>query len=87
MTGITVVIALAIGAVIGVICGYFIGQSDCEDGTLYLYRDNSGKLCTVASFTPETVDRFTDKKKRFLHMDIARLDTPTRENISSNNGE
>ena len=87
MTGITVVIALAIGAVIGVICGYFIGQSDCEDGTLYLYRDNSGKLCTVASFTPETVDRFTDKKKRFLHMDIARLDAPTRENISYNNGE
>lgn len=87
MTSVTVIIALVIGVVIGVIVGYFIGQSDCEDGILYLYRDNSGKLCTVASFTPETVDRFTDKKKRFLHMDVARLDMPTRENISSNNGE
>lgn len=87
MISIAAVIALAIGAVIGVIFGYFIGQSDCEDGILYLYYDDSGKLCTVAAFTPETVDKFTDKKKRFLHMDIVRLDTLTRENISSNNGE
>lgn len=78
---------------VGVVCGIALVilmmlVLDKSDGTLYIYPDETGRMCTVAGFTQETIDRLEhDKNFRELTLDIAHLDPPTRKNLSSYNEE
>lgn len=76
-----------IGATIGVTICIIIDKNN-DDGYLYIYPDEKGRMCTVASFNPETVAILrhgTGYDKVVLH--VVHLDMNTRKNISPYNEE
>lgn len=82
-----IVIAVAIGIIIGMAVGMHNTKGD--DGVLYIYPDEQGRMCTVASFTKDTVSRLRmmDPTFKVISMDIQHLDGVTRNNIASYNEE
>lgn len=80
-------LGFAIGAAIGVIICIIIDKNN-DDGYLYIYPDEKGRMCTVASFDPKTVallKHSINYNKVVLH--VIHLDMNTRKNISPYNEE
>lgn len=79
LVGILMFIAgILIGTVISM-----LAEKKYEGGELYIYPDDQGKMCTVASFTPETVKRLiNDPDYTMIFLNVKHLDVSTRNNIS-----
>ena len=75
---------LLLGCVIGGIIGITICTViDNYDGYLYIYPDEKGRMCTVASFDPGTamlLEHGGNCKKITLY--VVHLDMNTRKNVS-----
>ena len=76
-----------IGATIGITICIIIDKNN-DDGYLYIYPDEKGRMCTVASFDPKTVALLkigVNYDKVVLH--VVYLDMNTRKNVSPYNEE
>lgn len=86
MIQLLIFIAFAIGFVFALLLKAFL--DDKTDGTLFIYPDEKGRMCTVADFTVETVNRLKhDSSFKIIKMDVKHLDPVTRNNICSYNEE
>lgn len=75
------------GAIIGIAICIVIDKNN-DDGYLYIYPDEKGRMCTVASFDPSTamlLEHGGNCKKITLH--VVHLDMNTRKNVSPYNEE
>ena len=67
---------------------YIVIDNNNDDGYLYIYPDEKGRMCTVASFDPDTamlLEHGGSCKKITLH--VVHLDMNTRKNVSPYNEE
>ena len=77
---------LLLGCVIGGTIGitiYTVIDNNNYDGYLYIYPDEKGRMCTVASFDPGTamlLEHGGNCKKITLY--VVHLDMNTRKNVS-----
>lgn len=80
-----------IGATIGIVICVVIDKNN-DDGYLYIYPDEKGRMCTVASFDPKTVAllRYGINYNLYYNkvvLHVIYLDMNTRKNISPYNEE